>query len=134
MRVGETYEITDDGTNYIIDITKIDGDVRIYGYFYNTPDKKSTPQYGLFYLDDISYMKRIDPPYKWPEGVSKDSYMAMDANGKWYIFSEKPHLNDKTSLTDWVYRNGSFAYPISKLGYKNPPTPSDWKKSLIKNI
>jgi hypothetical protein len=134
MRAGETYEIICDicDDKYTIEIVSIECNGVIHAYY--TCDKYPIPSKGVFCLDSIRYMKYIEPPYKWPAGVSKGAYMAMDADGKWHIFNEKPQLNDSSSLTDWTYIKGSFVYPISALGYKNPPTPSDWKQSLIKNV
>lgn len=132
MRAGETYEILYHGDKYTIEIESIkeNGDIRA-GF---TVDKYPLTTDGTFYLRNISYMKLIDPPYKWPAGVSKGAYMAMDANGEWHIFNQKPYLDNRTSSSDWVYVEGSFAYPISELRFKNPPTPSDWKQSLIRNV
>lgn len=61
------------------------------------------------------------------EGVIKDGYVAMDKNGDWCWFSDKPYK--RTHM--WVWRDLGDWRPLTRA-FNIAPFDGDWKVSLIK--
>ena len=72
-------------------------------------------------------------PYTWPDYIKSGTWMAMDDDGKWYLFDTKPSL-----MIAGIWNNNgdsrSKNSPLNIRGYFiDFPVPkcSDWTKSLI---
>lgn len=89
------------------------------------PDMNNIMVAGLDYVHKRHIILR--KKWQWPEWL-KLPYIAMDHNGEWFAFSEKPTKYD----TDWD--GGLFACPLSAKYFDfTPPECTDWTQSLLKN-
>lgn len=60
----------------------------------------------------------------------KWKYMAMDADGKWYLFTEKPHLIEGI----WVLNDPSFDNTAEATKIVNIKPAENWKTSLLEAL
>ena len=61
----------------------------------------------------------------------KSGYVAMDKDGRWVFFTEKPRLNEAFFM--WTRAKDSCGvYHLSKWVFNIKPFDGDWKDSLIK--
>lgn len=62
--------------------------------------------------------------------LKKWKYIAMDQNGRWYLYTRKPHIKDKI----WCIDNPQFEESMEATEMVDIKPAEDWKTSLLEAI
>lgn len=61
----------------------------------------------------------------------KDGWVAMDKDGRWCWYSDKPYISAQKEAIAWSMRRSS-PYNVKSLMFMEVAPADDWTKSLIK--
>lgn len=65
------------------------------------------------------------PPFPWERLPVDASWVAMDEDGRWFVYTERPLLGDEV----WVAAPGACSAALRLADWRGPRAP-DWRESL----